>query len=357
MHKAARPIAIALPFLACFAWSGAAGAAPEPAKGPHSAPASSPATSSDPGARGNQEGNAFDAETSLDARVGEREGKRIWSIAAGLETHLAFVQTQPDDSRSRPDKLYNFFFITPQVFVTKYDQLRADFGLFERFTADPGESGLRLADISASYTRYVPIGTEEGISPSTVPTEGVLLRIAASATAPTSFNSKLHGIITVPRLRVYLEKAFLAHSLFVTVNGFGEYYVDKYRTSAGGGPNAISRYSVQASADYFFPFYKKLSVGAIVGSSWSYYYGVEGVTSTPYGTVADSQYTTQPVQQVYSLAADVLLSLPTVKDFRSSLSLTYAVGDNSVLHDGVQHLYFGFYRRSTELYATLTARY
>jgi hypothetical protein len=185
----------------------------------------------------------------------------------------------------------------------------------------------------------------------------VLLRVAASATAPTSYSSKLHGVITVPRLRAYLERAFLDHSLFLTVNGFGEYYFERFRTSQGGGPNALSRYAVQVTADYFIPFHKRLSIGALAGSSWSYYYGVEGVNSTKYGTVGDATYTSQPVQQVYSAEVNAVYSFPAVKDIRSSLALTYAVGDNTVLHDGVQHLYFGFYRRSTELYATLTARY
>jgi hypothetical protein len=359
MPNAARRISSHLAFAAVIAWSSVVGAAPEPTKGPHSAaPAGPSSTGPAAGAKSNQEGNAFDSETSVDVRVGERESKkRIWSIAAGMEGHAAFVQTEPDDGRTRGDKLYAFYFVTPQVFVTKYDQLRADFGMYEHSVADPGESGFRLADISAAYTRYIPIGTEEGISPSTVPSEGVLLRLALSATAPTSYASKLHGIITVPRLRAYIERAFLDHSLFLTLNGFGEYYIDKYRSAAGGSPNALSRYAVQVTADYFIPFHKRLSIGALAGSSWTYYYGQEGVSSTMYGTVGDPQFDSQPSQQIYSAEVNAVYSFPAVKDIRSSLALTYAVGDNTVLHDGVQHIYFGFYRRSTELYATLTARY
>lgn len=360
MHKAARKLAVtslALVGLA-LAFPRSAHAAPDLKTPTHQGTPATPTTTANPGDRGSAEStNAFDSETSVDTRVGEREGKRAWSITAGMETHVAFVQTEPDDARSRSDKLYNFFFITPQVFLDPHDQLRADFGMYEHFTADPGESGLRLADISAAYTRYIPIATEEGITPSTVPSQGVLVRVALSATAPTSYASKLHGVITVPRLRAYLEKAFLDHSLFLTVNGFGEYYVDKYRTAAGGSPNALSRYAVQVTADYFIPFHKRLSVGALAGSSWIYYYGIEGVNSTPYGTVGDPQFTTQPSQQIYSAEVNAVYSFPAIKDIRSSFALTYSVGDNTVLHDGVQHLYFGYYRRATELYATLTARY
>ncbi len=296
-------------------------------------------------------------ENALQSRLDAQEGNKIWSIAASMEMHAAFVQTEPDDGRAAPDKFYNFFNIHPQVYITPYDQVRADFGAYEHFIADPGESGLRLADISARYTRFIPLfAGENNPSPSTPPSRGVLLKLAVSATAPTSYLSQLHGVITVPRLRVYLERAFLDESLFVTANAFGEYYVDKYRTSAGGGSNALSRYAAQLTADYFFPFAKQLSVGALLASSWTYYYGVDG-TPTPQGTVADSQFTSQPVQQIYSAEVDAEYAFPSFKGIRTSAALTYAAGDNTVLHDGVQHIYYGFYRRSSELYATLTARY
>jgi hypothetical protein len=363
MQKAARQVAVmslstsALCALA-MAFPGSASAAPDLKTPTHTGATPGQTTNNaEPGAASNQESrNAFDGETSVDVRVGEREGKRIWSVSGGMETHVAFVQTEPDDARARSDKLYNFFFLTPQVFVTPKDQFRADFGAYEHFTADEGESGFRVADISASYIRYIPFFTEDGLTPSTVPSKGLLARVAVSATAPTSYASQLHGVITVPRLRVYLERAFLDHSLYLTLNGFGEYYVDKYRTSQGGGSNALSRYSVQVTADYFVPFHKRLSLGAAAGSSWTYFYGVEGVNSTPYGTVGDSQFTSQPVSQGYSAELNAVYAFPAVKDIRTSASLTYSVGDNT-LHDGVQHLYFAYFRRSTEMYATLTARY
>lgn len=310
------------------------------------------------GERGAPDSDTNGSENALQSRLDAQEGDKIWSITAAMEFHTALVQTEPDDARSAPDKFYNFFYVRPQVYITPKDQLRADFGMYEHFLADPGESGLRLADISARYTRFIPLFTgENNTSPSTPPSHGVLLKIAVSATAPTSYTSQLHGLITVPRLRVYLERAFLDETLFVTANGFAEYYVDKYRTSAGGSSNALSRYSAQLTADYFFPFHRQLSVGALLGTSWTYYYGVEGATATAMGTVADTQFTSQPVQQIYSAEVDAEYSFPTFKGLKTSAALTYAVGDNTVLHDGVQHIYYGFYRRSTEVYATLTARY
>jgi hypothetical protein len=362
MHRAARrnvAFVAGMTVIASLASASLAVAAPDGTKVQiERSQTGEPRSSSASEGRSAPDSDTAGGENSLQSRLDAQEGSRIWSITAAAELHTAFVQSEPDDARSAPDKFYNFFYVRPQVYITPYDQLRADFGMYEHFTADPGESGLRLADFSARYTRFIPLFTGETTqSPSTPPSKGVLLKIAVSATAPTSYTSKLHGVITVPRLRVYLERAFLDDSLFLTANAFGEYYVEKYRTSAGGGANALSRYATQVTADYFFPFHKQLSVGALLSSSWTYYYGVEGVNTTPLGTVADSQFTSQPVQQIYSAEVDAEYSLPSFKGIRTSAALTYAVGDNTVLHDGVQHIYYGFYRRSTELYATLTARY
>jgi hypothetical protein len=358
MHKAARYTALAFSLIA---WVSPASAAPESTKASvsRSTPSAGPSNSA-PETHSALEGNASDADTSLASRLGGQiDTSKIWSIAGGIESHVAIVQTEPDDGRTRGDKLYNFFFLRPQVYVTPTDRLRVDLGMYERFIADPNESGLRLADVAFRYDHYIPLftGPADALTPASPPSRGVLLQIAASATAPTSYVSQLHGLITVPRLRVYLERAFLDQSLYVSLNGFGEYYVERYRTSLGAGPNALSRYAVEVTADYFVPFHKQLSFGVLAGSSWSYYYGVDGVSSTQYGTVADPQFKTQPVQQIYSAEVDATYSLPAVKGFHTTAALSYAVGDNTVLHDGVQHLYFGFYRRSSELYATLTARY
>jgi len=361
MHRAAGCFIAGMAVLASFATANVASAAPDATKVQQERSQSSEPRSGGGGAaggRGAPDTDTADAENILQSRLDAQEGSKIWSLAAGMEFHTAFVQTEPDDARSAPDKFYNFFFVQPQVYITPYDQVRVDLGMYEHFVADPGESGFRLADIAARYTRFIPLFTGDSTqSPSTPPSKGVLLKVAVSATAPTSYLSQLHGLITVPRLRVYLERAFLDDTLFLTANGFGEYYVERYRTSEGSGSNALSRYAAQVTADYFFPFHRQLSVGASLTSSWTYYYGVEGVNTTPYGTVADPTFTSQPTQQIYSAELGAEYSFPAWKGLKSSGALTYAVGDNTVLHDGVQHIYYGFYRRSTELYATLTARY
>ena len=342
----------------CFCWSGLANAAPDASKVESSRRDSSgPSGDRSAGTSGNAEIAGVNDADSLEQRLGTREGQRSWSIAASMETHVAFVQTEPDDLRTAPGKLYNYYQLSPQVFVDQYDQIRVDGGLYQYFTADEGESGLRFADIAARYTRYIPIATGSNTEkrPSSPPSRGALLRLELSATAPTSFLSQEHGIITVPRVRLYIERTFLNDSLLLAVNGFAEYYIDRFRTAQGGDDNAISRYSAQVTADYVIPFEKRLSIGALVASSWIYYYEPD-VVNLPYpGGVSSMPH--QPPQQGYSAEVDALFAFPTWKGIRASAGLTYSLGDNTVLHDGVQHLYFAFYRRSSEMYATLTARY
>ena len=78
---------------------------------------------------------------------------RAWSLGLGFESHVALVLTQPDDARARPDKLYNYLVFTPALYLSSRDLLRAELGAFQYFTANPEESGLRLADWSFGYTR------------------------------------------------------------------------------------------------------------------------------------------------------------------------------------------------------------
>lgn len=298
-----------------------------------------------------------DEATQADIRLNSRNSSRIWGISAGFETHSALVQTEPTDSRSRPSKLYNYLFVTPALYPTPYDQVRLAFGAYEFFTADPSESGLRLADLALSYTRYVPIATEDGLAPSAPPMRGVLLGGEATFTAPTSFISQKQSIVTVGRLRLFAERAFVDRTLIVSLSQSGEHYFVSYRSAEGGSPNPLGRIITEATVDYRFPFWRPLSVGALADVSYTWYYGVDTSTALPYGAVGDANFPSQPVQQAYGAEIHARYALPVVKGIRGAASVAYSLGNNSVLHDGVQHLYLAYYRRATEVYATLTARY
>ncbi len=301
-------------------------------------------------------GSATDADVQL-ANQGRVRNDSIWGITAAFETHAALVQTQPDDTRSRPSKLYNYVFIAPAIYPSAYDQIRLSVPGYQFFTADQGESGVRLGDVALSYTRYLPIATEAAAAPSTPPLKGVLIGVEALATAPTSFISQKRGIITVPRLRLFAEKAFLDRNLTVSLSTAAEHYFASYRTAPGGAPNPSNRAVAEATVDYRLPFYHPVSVGLLATTSYVWYYEVETSSPLPLGISSDRQFGSQPVQQGYGAEVHAYYQFPTFSGIRSFVSVAYSLGDNAVLHDGVQHIYFAYYRRSSEVYATLTARY
>jgi hypothetical protein len=294
---------------------------------------------------------------SSDSRPGGVPAERVWGVGVYLESHVALVQDEPNDNRNRPSKLYDYLYTRPTLYPSRYDQIYVELGAYQFFTADQGESGLRLADGVLSYTRFVPIATEDDIAPSAVPMRGALLRVEADATAPFSLTSQLRSIITVPRLRVYVDKAFLDRDLLLGLNSFGEHYFVHYRSAQGGDANISNRAAFEATAEYRMPFWRPLSVRGLLSTSYLWYYGPDTAHPLPYGNVGDATYQHQPIQQRYGAEARVAYALPTVADIRPSIWLTYSIGDNTALHDGVQHLYFTFYRRASEVYATLYARY
>ena len=310
------------------------------------------AGAAEPGERG----SATDADVQL-LNQGRIRNDSIWGVTAAFETHAALVQTQPDDSRSRPSKLYNYVFVAPAIYPSAYDQIRLSVPGYQFFTADQGESGTRLGDLALSYTRYIPIATEAAAAPSTPPLKGVLIGLEALTTAPTSFISQKRGIITVPRLRLFAEKAFLDRDLTVSLSAAAEHYFAAYRTAPGGAPNPSNRAVAEATADYRFPFYHPVSVGLLATTSYVYFYEVETSSALPLGVSKDRQFSGQPVQQGYGAEVHARYQFPTFSGIRSWASVAYSLGDNAVLHDGVQHIYFAYYRRSSEAYATLTARF
>ena len=346
--------------IAIFAFAATAHAAPETTKvqTERAAPLSGGGATA-PSVEGAPLGGRETVDEAIQSenRLNGRGTDRIWGVSAGFETHVALVQTEPGDTRSRPSKFYDYLFVSPSLYPTPYDQIRLGLGAFQFFTADPGENGLRLADLALSYTRYVPIATENGLAPSAPPMNGVLLAGEATVTAPTSFISQKRGIITVPRLRVYAEKAFLDRSLVVSLSQSGDHYFVHYRSAEGGAPNPIGRVVTEATVDYRFPFWRPLSVGVLADVAYTWYYAADTSTPLPYGSVGDATFQSQPSQQSYGAEVHARYALPVFHGIRPSAAIAYSLGDNSVLHDGVQHLYFAFYRRATEVYATLSARY
>ena len=110
------------------------------------------------------------------------------------------------------------------------------------------------------------------------------------------------------------------------------------------------------------PFHTPLSVGLDGYTSYTWYLAANsGLPSGAPGTVTDSLYSTQPIQQRYGGEIYVGYELPDVAGIKTDLHLALAQGDpalgyNSALHEGVQHTYF-YWRESSEVYASLLARF
>src|SRR5205809_790138 len=77
--------------------------------------------------------------------------------------------------------------------ITSKNRLSLRLGFYERFLADQSESGLRLGDLSLTYTRFVPLPKE------------FALRLSAALTAPTSFYSQKQTLITAPTVSAALS--------------------------------------------------------------------------------------------------------------------------------------------------------
>ena len=276
--------------------------------------------------------------------INGEKSKKKWELYAVFETHR--LVRQNDLGGDAPNKTFNFFYVYPHYDITDRDRVSLRAGFYERFVADQGETGLRFDDLVFAYTRFIPLPAE------------FMLRITGSLTAPTSFGSKLAGIVTVPRLGARIDRQF--GRVTALLIGYGEYYVAKYRTAVGGNPNPQWHTATVADVEYRVPVIEKLSLGLSASTGWTWYYGVDSTNAGP--TVGDSQFSKQPVQQSYGAEVYARYDLPDWEGLRSDITLSYGQGDptlgyTSVLHDGARHLYYGFNRHVSEVYLALAARY
>jgi hypothetical protein len=238
--------------------------------------------------------------------------------------------------------------------------------VFERFVADQGETGFRLDDMIVSYTRRIPFPQD------------FTLRVTPWFLIPLSFGSRLQSMYTSSRLAFDLEKK-LGRYVTADLRTRGDVFFYKYRTSgpidtnpdgtpqAGGTPNPKYSLGVAAEVEVAMPFHEALSLGADVGTGYTWYYqpvNVQNDTNVSVqqnGVVGDPTYSSQPIQQSYYGEVFVRYTMPSLAGMKSDLVVALANGDPSlgsvsVLHDGVGHVYLG-YRQNAEVYAAFTLRY
>jgi hypothetical protein len=282
--------------------------------------------------------------TSRDRLVENQQTKR-WEALVGYEVHRMWVQT--DLGGDAPNKLFNYWYASFRYDITPKDRLKLRFGVYERFIADPGETGLRTDDLGLSYTRIQDLPWD------------LNLAVSLGVTAPISFYSQLSGMITAPSLSIDLSRKFIGF-LTVALRPFGVVYWQRYTSAVGGAPNPIGRVGISADVYVEMPFLPALTFGVDAYTGYSWYYPPNG--TTPYGVATDPTYQgAQPVQQSYGGEVYVRYAVPDIVGIKSDITVAVADGDptlgySSRLHDGQSYFYV-FYRHTAEIYANLTVRY
>lgn len=288
------------------------------------------------------------SERDRDKATGAPEKAKPWEVGASWEAHT--LLTQQDLEGYAPDKFYNYYYAYGRYEFFKYNRLTLRMGLYQRFVADPGETGARLDDLYFAYTRTVPLP------------QGFRFAATASLIAPFSFISQKEGLITAPRLTLQLDKE-LGKYVNVSLRTFGEGDIQRYTSFDNGStPNPIARMGVSVSGDVTMPFHTPLSMGGAIFTGYTWYYDANatppmltGYSGTP-PVQQDPGFTHQPTQQSYGGELYARYTMPSLAGIKSDVKVALAEGDQSILHDGVTHFYM-FFRLSTQVYGALTLRY
>jgi hypothetical protein len=277
------------------------------------------------------------------------DGKK-WNVGTILETHQLFVRE--DLNGAGKNKALNYYYFFTSYYLTKLDRVQARWGLYQRYLADDGESGLRSDDGQIHYQHTVELPY------------GLAVRGIASVILPLAYRTRMGGMIVAPRGGAQLDGAWGDFSL--SLRGLGTAYVHRYRTTPGGEANPKYQLASLLNLEYAMPFHRKLSVGVIAYTAANWQYNVEDADDPNvrrYGATTDPQFgNKQPMQQDYGGQIYVRYQLPNLDAFQSELSLAYANGDatlgyNSMIHDGVPHLYGTGWRQTRQVIVALSARY
>ncbi len=313
-------------------------------KGDRSGGASSSAGQSEAGPSGP---SIEDARRNRDQPQGGAATEKPWAVDVGWEGHRLIRQNDLEGAAA--DKFLNYYSADVTFDITKHDRVYAIGGVYQRFLADPGETGLRADDTELRYRHLFELTNTMQLSPS------------ASVYLPTSFISWRESLIMAPRLQVRLDKQFGEYvSANARVNG--TYYWEKWNTQVNGGslPNPLARIGGQVGAEVAMPFHKPLTVEVVASTYYQWYRNATSTIPNLPGagqTGTTQGVTTQPVSQAYGGEARVHYYFPTViKGIDTDAMVAYARDPGSTLHDGVTHLYL-FYRLQSEVYAALNARF
>ncbi len=273
--------------------------------------------------------------------------KKPWEVGAALESHGLLVRN--DLQGAANNKFMNFLYLYGRYEPTAHDAIELRTYLYERFLADPGETGVRSDDTSLYFAHYFD------------ETHGVKTRVFAALTAPTSFTAQKMSLYTAPRLGG--AASWSRHGFRAEIIGLGEAFWVKYGQMVGGNPNPKTHLMAMINLEAKLGTLP-LAVGVtgVTHRFWYYQAGAPPVSSEPFnGAVSDPQFANQPMQGSYGFQTFLRWELPDMDGISSDLTAAYAQGDSTLgytssLHDGITHSYL-FWRTSSQFYGALSAKF
>ena len=211
------------------------------------------------------------------------EESKAWEVGVSWETHRMI--RQDDLEGFGAEKVFNVFGAYARYDLTEHDRISVRDYFQQEFITDQGESGLRSSDVTATYTRTVPLPRQFTFAAS------------GTLTLPTSFQAQKSSLITAPTLVLQLDKR-IGKYVSVTARTVGSTFFYKYAEAEGGLVNPKWHLSGTLEAEVTMPFHEPLSVGVDIATGYSWYYDPQGTTAL--GVVQDGQFPNgQPVQQSY----------------------------------------------------------
>lgn len=276
--------------------------------------------------------------------------KKSWTVGTVFETHRLI--RREDLNGAGRNKTLNYLYYFAGYGITPYDRVQIRGGIYQRFMADQNESGFRMDDVEAVYTRIIPLPLK------------ITMRANGSVILPLSYESqKQQSLVIAPRAVAQFDRRFGTFNL--TWRNSGTYWVNKYKSAAGGSANPYLTVSTSLNGELAMPFHESLSVGLYAYTAMTFQHDPENAqdpNAARFGAVTDPQFgNSQPRQQSYNMSAYARYILPEVNDIKTDITLGVSNGDGTlgspnIIHDGVTHFY-GFWRQSAQVYAQLGVRY
>ena len=275
--------------------------------------------------------------------------RKPWTIGGVLESHR--LVNQSDLQGNGRNKFINYLYLFGGYGITPFDRVQIRSGIYQRFTADAGESGMRMDDFEPMYTRVFPLPLK------------VTWRQTTGVILPLSYESQRATMRFAPRTTTQFDRRF--GNLNMTLRGGVAYYNFKNKSGPGGNANPYLSLSTSLVAEYSMPFHESWSVGGIgvVGTSYRHDpTNGNDPNAARFGVVNDQTFgDSQPAQGRYGMEVFTRYILPTVKDVKSDFTIGYSNGDYAIGYlranrDGINRFY-GFFRTNAAVYAELGVRY